>query len=70
MSIVNLVEMQSVVPEFLQEAATPEAIAEEAWKILQGSGRQTVLEDYASVRRALGGGGACKRAADAILDAL
>ncbi|MEM9771453.1 MAG: lipid-A-disaccharide synthase [Cyanobacteria bacterium P01_D01_bin.73] len=70
MSIVNLVEMQRVVPEFLQEAATPEAIAQEAWQLLQGQERQTVLEDYTSLRRALGDGGACKRAADAILDAL
>lgn len=70
MSIVNLVEMKSVVPEFLQEAATPGAIAQEAWQLLQPDTRHKTLENYASLRRALGDGGACQRAADAILDVL
>ena len=70
MSIVNLVEMKGVVPEFLQEAATPEAIAQEAWGLLQHERRERVLQEYGSLRRALGDGGACQRAADAILDVL
>ena len=70
MSIVNLVEMQSVVPEFLQEAATPEAITQEAWELLQAQRRETVLQNYGGLRQALGDGGACQRAADAILDGI
>ncbi|MGD1852084.1 MAG: lipid-A-disaccharide synthase [Cyanophyceae cyanobacterium] len=43
MSIVNLVKMQRMVPEFMQEEGTPEAIAQEAWELLQPQRREEIL---------------------------
>jgi lipid-A-disaccharide synthase len=67
MSPPNLVEMQPIVPELLQDAATPEAIAEATLQLLEPETRQTTLAAYAQMRQALGGGGACDRAAAAIV---
>jgi lipid-A-disaccharide synthase len=70
-SPVNLVEHQPVVPELIQWQATPTAIAEAAVDLLTNDhSRQTMLAGYASMRRALGKPGACRRAADQMLDYL
>jgi lipid-A-disaccharide synthase len=68
MSPVNLVEMKSIVPEFLQEKATPENIANEALELLLNDEiRDKTIKDYQEMRRALGEVGVCDRAAKAIL---
>ncbi|MDJ1172595.1 lipid-A-disaccharide synthase [Roseofilum capinflatum] len=65
----NLVEMKPIVPEFLQEEATPEAISESALeRLLNPQIRQETLEGYAQMRQALGQPGVCDRAATAIFD--
>jgi lipid-A-disaccharide synthase len=67
----NLVMMQSVVPEFLQEAATPEAIAQAGLEMLLNLDyRQQILANYQTMRQALGEPGVCDRAALEILSLL
>ena len=70
-SPVNLVNMESVVPEFVQTDAIPEAIAECALDLLiNPQARQTMLDGYSRVRESLGEKGAINRVADSILDYL
>ncbi|MDX2255675.1 MAG: lipid-A-disaccharide synthase [Pseudanabaenaceae cyanobacterium bins.39] len=70
-SPVNLVNMESVVPEFVQDEAKPEAIAMAALDLLiNPQSRQTMLDGYAKVRQSLGEAGAIQRVADAIIDYL
>ncbi|PPS44288.1 lipid-A-disaccharide synthase [Chroococcidiopsis sp. TS-821] len=71
MSPPNLVEMKSIVPELLQEQATPENIVQNALDmLLNPSRRQQILADYQQMRRALGEVGVCDRAAQEILQML
>lgn len=71
MSPPNLVVMRSIVPEFMQEQATPENIAQESLDILLNPDRkQTMLSDYELMREALGEPGVCDRAAKEILQLL
>lgn len=68
MSPTNLVQMKSIVPELLQEQATPDAIFNEAMELLNNSQRrQKMLEDYQKMKQALGEDGVCDRAALEIL---
>ncbi len=67
MSPPNLVEMKSIVPELLQEQATPENIVREALQLLEPTQRQKTLVEYHQMRQALGEIGACDRAAKEIL---
>ena len=54
-SPVNLVNMESVVPEFVQNDAIPEAIAASALELLTNQeARQTMLNGYIRVRESLG----------------
>jgi lipid-A-disaccharide synthase len=70
-SPVNLVNMEAVVPEFVQNDAIAEPIAECALELLVNpQARQTMLDGYARVRESLGEKGAINRVADAILDYL
>ncbi|MDJ1172179.1 lipid-A-disaccharide synthase [Roseofilum sp. BLCC_M154] len=65
----NLVEMKPIVPEFLQEQATPEALSESALELLLNPQiRQETLQGYSQMRQALGQPGVCDRAATAILE--
>jgi lipid-A-disaccharide synthase len=67
----NLVLMEPIVPEFLQQQATPDRIAQEALDILQTPDRrQQMLSDYARMRQKLGEVGVCDRAASKILQLL
>ncbi|MGI0485692.1 lipid-A-disaccharide synthase [Pantanalinema rosaneae CENA516] len=67
----NLVTMQPIVPEFLQDQATPTAIAQTALELLLNPDRrQQMLTGYEQMRAALGEVGACDRAAQAILQLL
>lgn len=68
MSPPNLVEMKSIVPELLQEQATPENIVHNALELLLNPNRrQQMLTDYQQMRSALGEVGVCDRAAQEIL---
>lgn len=67
----NLVTMQSIVPEFLQDQATPAAIAQAALELLLNHDRrQQMRTGYEQMRAALGEVGACDRAAQEILKLL
>jgi lipid-A-disaccharide synthase len=64
-SIVNLLAGRALVPELLQDAATPEAMARAIEGVL---GRRAELEKgYREVRSSLGGPGAAGRVARALL---
>ena len=67
MSPTNLVLMEPIVPEMLQEKATPEAIVDAALALLsEGDRRSQTLHDYQRMRTVLGEPGVCDRAAQAI----
>jgi lipid-A-disaccharide synthase len=67
--MVNLIAGEKVVPEFLQERFTPDAVADEAIAILSDEARRIRIRDgLARVRARLGGPGASRRAAQAILN--
>ena len=71
MSPPNLVEMKPIVPEFLQDQATPENIAQAALELLLNpERRQQTLADYKVMRQALGEVGVCDRAAQTMLQLL
>jgi lipid-A-disaccharide synthase len=67
MSPPNLVVMRPIVPEFLQDEATPDQVAQAALDLLTPTRRQQVLSDYEHLRQALGETGAVERAAQEIL---
>ena len=68
MSPPNLVVMRSIVPELLQEQATPETIVQESLELLLNpERRKQTLADYQEMRRLLGDFGVCDRAAKEIL---
>lgn len=67
MSPTNLAVMRPVVPEFLQDAATPQAIAQATLDLLLNpERRQQMQADYDQVRQALGQPGVSDRVAQAI----
>jgi lipid-A-disaccharide synthase len=67
MSPPNLVEMKSIVPELLQEAATPDRIATESLDlILNKERRNQMLTDYREMQAAVGEPGVCDRVALAV----
>jgi len=69
MSPPNLVGMKPIVPEFLQDQATPAAIAQASLDLLLNpERRQQMQADYRQMRSALGKAGVCDRAAQIILD--
>jgi lipid-A-disaccharide synthase len=66
-SMVNLIAGRRVVPELIQEAFTPEAVAAEARRLLgSAEERETMRKDLAEVKRKLGPGGAIEKAAGII----
>jgi lipid-A-disaccharide synthase len=68
MSPPNLVVMRPIVPELLQEQATPENLVKEALELLLNSEkRQQTLLGYQEMRQLLGEVGVCDRAAREIL---
>jgi lipid-A-disaccharide synthase len=68
-AMVNLIAGRRIVPELIQEACTPQAVADEAIALLTDRGkRDAMVRELDLVKAALGGPGASCRAADAILD--
>ena len=66
--MVNLIAGEKIVPELIQDGFTPDAVAREAVEMLTDRARRTrVVEGLALVRQRLGGPGASRRAAEAIL---
>ena len=70
-AMVNLIAGERVVTELIQDACTPEAVADEAVSLLVDPARRSrMIARLHDVRTALGGPGASARAADAILDCI
>jgi lipid-A-disaccharide synthase len=68
MSPTNLVQMKSVVPELLQEEATPENIVKEVMALMPGTPRRSqMLADYRELKQCAGEVGVSDRAATEIL---
>ena len=66
--MVNLIAGDKIVPELIQAAFTPEAVANEAISMLTDRARVAHIRDgLRCVRDRLGGPGASRRAAEAIL---
>jgi lipid-A-disaccharide synthase len=66
--MVNLIAGERIVPELVQDAFTAEAVAREAVSMLTDAGRAAhIREGLARVRTRLGGAGASRRAALAIM---
>jgi lipid-A-disaccharide synthase len=66
--MVNLIAGETVAPELVQDAFTPEAVAREALSMLTDRDRAAAIRaGLAKVRARLGGPGASRRAAQAIL---
>jgi len=66
--MVNLIAGERLVPELVQDAFTPDAVAREAISMLTDRDRAArIRAGLATVRARLGGPGASRRAADAIL---
>jgi len=64
----NLLAKEEVFPEFIQHAATPDNISHAALQLLQNQGRrEQVRAKLAEIIASLGGPGASRRAAEAIL---
>ncbi len=63
-SLVNLIANREVVTELVADTFTVENIREELMKILDGPDRESMLEGYADVQRALGDQNAPEQAAD------
>ena len=71
MSPPNLVEMKPIVPELLQEQATPENIVQIALELLLNPiRRQETLDAYKQMRLSLGEVGVCDRASSEIFQLL
>ena len=69
--LVNIVAGRTVVPELLQDEATPGRIAEELGTILANPEKhRTMTEELVRVRTLLGEGGASRRAAAVVLELL
>jgi lipid-A-disaccharide synthase len=70
-SPVNLMVMKGIVPEFIQEKATPENIVQAAVEsLLNRERKQQIQADYQEMRRCIGEVGVCDRAAKEILQML
>src|SRR3954447_2013253 len=68
-AMANLISGRRVVPELIQDAFTPRAVADEALRVLMDPAYAVkVRSDLGEVKAQLGGPGASRRAADAVLE--
>lgn len=66
--LVNILAKKSIVPEYIQGAARPDAILPRALALIEeGPERARMLNDLASLREKVGGPGASRRAAGEVL---
>jgi len=71
LALPNLLAGGTVMPEFIQHEATPENLARATLALLADAGRRATIRDQlAAVVRSLGGPGASRRAARAVLSLL
>lgn len=71
MGIVNIIANRLICPEFLQEQATPEALAQALIPLIEDSPeRAAMLAGYEEVKALLGSGGAAERAARVVQEEL
>jgi lipid-A-disaccharide synthase len=66
----NIVAERMVVPELIQDEATPEKMAGEVLSMLEGKKRDAILEGYDEIKRNLGRGGATDRVAKSIYNTI
>lgn len=65
----NIVAGRKVVPELIQDKATPESISSEIIDIILDAGRaERIIKGYAEIKEKLGSGGAADKAALAVFD--
>ena len=70
-SLVNLLSGRRLVPELLQGALRPQAVADEVRRLwLPGAARAAQLEGLQALRAKLGGGPTASRVADEVLDVM
>jgi lipid-A-disaccharide synthase len=70
-AMVNLIAGERIVPELIQDAFTPEAVAAETVSILTDAARRARMKSsLAAVRSKLGGAGGTRRAAEAVMRVL
>ena len=70
-SLVNLIMDREVVKELIQGACNAQAIREELLQLLTSEARIIQMKkDYAELRSVLGGGGASKKVAQSLLEAM
>jgi lipid-A-disaccharide synthase len=68
-AMANLIAGRRVVPELIQDAFTPQAVADEAMRVLMDPAHAAAVRaDLAGVKARLGPPGATARAADAVLE--
>ncbi len=67
-SLVNLIMDQEIVTELIQSELTTENLVKELTSILNGEGREKMLQNYRLLREKLGGRGASDAAAEAIVN--
>lgn len=69
--IVNVIAGRRICPEYIQHEATPQNLADALLPLLEdGRPRQSMLQGFAEVRDLLGQGGAARRAAAILAEAL
>jgi lipid-A-disaccharide synthase len=67
----NLLAGKTVFPEFIQDQATPQALAEAALSLLTDTARRALIQaQLRKIIASLGGPGAAQRAAEAIANLL
>ncbi|MBQ7517677.1 MAG: lipid-A-disaccharide synthase [Bacteroidales bacterium] len=69
-SLGNLILDRLVFKEFIQDDFNPTAVCQEVRRLMEEPYRTQMLEGYAQIREALGGGGASQAVAQAMLDEL
>lgn len=69
-SLGNLILDRLVFKEFIQDDFNPTAVSEELGRLMEEPYRAQMLDGYVQIREALGGGGASKAVAQAMLDEL
>ena len=69
-SLGNLILDRLVFKEFIQDDFNPGSVSEELLRLTEEPYRSQMLDGYAQIREALGGGGASKAVAQAMLDEL